>query len=34
MLFALWGHFGLPLSELSCFYYVPPVMDYLENGGC
>ncbi len=30
---SLWGYFGLPPSKLSCFYYVLPLMSYLEEGG-
>lgn len=30
---AMWGYFGLPPSKLAAFYYVLPVMGYLQNGG-
>jgi len=28
-----WGYYGLPPSKLSCFYYVMPLLGYLEAGG-
>jgi len=33
VLSGLWGYFGLPPSKLSTYYYVMPLMGYLEEGG-
>jgi len=30
---ALWGYFGLPPSKLASFYYILPVIGYLQGGG-
>jgi all-trans-retinol 13,14-reductase len=28
-----WGYYGLPPSQLSCFYYAMPAIGYLKDGG-
>ncbi len=29
----LWGYYGLPPSQLACFYYALPTFSYLQDGG-